>query len=101
MSAETDTLLPQDDALDPQPGRAPERQESEARLPLSRETPPETREHPVPPALAPEGRSGVPGDDTPRRNRSRRALHASLAGLLVALFAGGGYLYWDNANRYE
>jgi membrane fusion protein, multidrug efflux system len=101
MSAETDTLLPQDDALDPQPGRAPERQESEARRPLSRETPQETREHPVPPALTPEGRSGVPGDDTPRRNRSRRALHASLAGLLVALFAGGGYLYWDNANRYE
>jgi hypothetical protein len=39
MSSETDTLLPQDDALDPQPGRAPERQSGAAHLRASPQPP--------------------------------------------------------------
>src|SRR5271156_5804320 len=41
------------------------------------------------------------GDDKPRRDKIRRVLRASLAALLLASVAGGGYLYWDTARRFE
>jgi membrane fusion protein, multidrug efflux system len=96
MLAMTDaatTLPPRDD-------RAPARQEREAGRPLSRDIPPETR-RPVPPSSEPERQAETLGDDKPRRNKTRRALRASLAVLLLASVAGGGYLYWDNASHYE
>jgi membrane fusion protein (multidrug efflux system) len=96
----TTTLLPRDDVLDQRPGRIPARQESEAGRPLSRDIPRETG-RPVPPSSEPERQAETLGDDTPRRNKTRRALRASLAALLLASVAGGGYLYWDNARRYE
>jgi membrane fusion protein, multidrug efflux system len=73
--AETDAtpaLLEQDD-------RTPARQE---RRPLSRDIPDEAR-GPV------------------RQNKTRRALRASIAALLLVTVAGGGYLYWNNARHYE
>ena len=103
MLAETDattTLLPRDDVLDPRSERIPARQEREAGRPLSRDIPRETR-RPVPPSSQPERQAETLGDDKPRRNKTRRALHATLAALLLALVAGGGYLYWDSARRYE
>jgi membrane fusion protein (multidrug efflux system) len=36
-----------------------------------------------------------------RQSKARRALRASVAALLLATVASGGYLYWDNANHYE
>ena len=92
MFAETDaatTLLPPDD-------RTPARQEREAGRPLSRET-----RDPVPPSGEPERQAETRGDDKPRRNKTRRAMRASFAALLLASVAGGGYLYWDNGTRYE
>jgi membrane fusion protein (multidrug efflux system) len=103
MAAETDattTLLPPDDALDPRPRRIPARQEREAGRPLSRDIPWET-ERSLPPSGEPERQAETLGQDKPRRNKTRRALRASLAALLLASVAGGGYLYWDNASRYE
>ncbi len=84
MLAETDattTLLPPDD-------RTPARQEREAGRPLLRET-----RDPVPPSGEPERQAETRGDDKPRRNKTRRAMRASLAALLLASVAGGGYLY--------
>jgi membrane fusion protein (multidrug efflux system) len=96
MLAETDattTLLPRDD-------RTPARQEREAERPVSRDIPPETR-GPVPPSTEPERQAETLGDDKPRRSKARRAVRASLAALLLASVAGGGYLYWDSASHYE
>jgi membrane fusion protein (multidrug efflux system) len=87
MLAETDatkTLLPPDD------------RERQAERPLARET-----RSPVPPSAEPEPRAEAHGDDQPRQNKIRRALRFSLAVLLLASVAGGGYLYWDNTNHYE
>ena len=92
MLAETDattTLLPQDD-------RTTARQEREAGRPLSRET-----RAPVPSSSEPERQAKTRGGGKPRRNKTRRALHASFAALLLASVAGGGWLYWDNARHYE
>jgi membrane fusion protein (multidrug efflux system) len=103
MPAETDattTLLPPDDVLDPRPRRIPERQEREAGRPLSRDIPWET-ERSLPPSGEPERQAETLGQDKPRRNKTLRALRASLAALLLASVAGGGYLYWDNASHYE
>jgi membrane fusion protein (multidrug efflux system) len=103
MPAEPDattTLLPRDDVLDPRPERIPARQERDAGRPLSRDIPRESRRS-VPPPSEPERQAETLGDDKPRRNKTRRALRASLAALLLASAAGGGYLYWDNARRYE
>jgi membrane fusion protein (multidrug efflux system) len=90
----TAELLPMDDGPHQPAERAFARQDSEARRP------------PLPPTAptaptAPKGRVGMREDDTPRGTKSRRALYASLAGLLLATVAGGGYLYWDNATHYE
>ena len=38
-------------------------------------------------------------EDKPRRTVNWRRVSA--AALLLATVAGGGYLYWDNAQRYE
>jgi membrane fusion protein, multidrug efflux system len=103
MPAETDattTLLPRDDALDPRPRRIPARQEREAGRPLSRDIPWET-ERSLPPSGELERQAETLGQDKPRRNKTRRALRAFLAALLLASVAGGGYLYWDNASHYE
>ncbi len=92
MLAETDatmTLLPRDD------GTAA-RQERETGRPLSRET-----RDPVSSSTEPERHGETRGDVKPPRHKTRRALRASLAALLLASVAGGGYLYWDNARRYE
>jgi len=103
MLAETDattTLLPRDDVSDPRPERIPARQEREAGRPLSRDIPWETK-GPIPPTGEPNRQAKTHGDDKPRRNKTRRALHASLAALLLASVAGGGYLYWNDVSRYE
>jgi membrane fusion protein (multidrug efflux system) len=92
MLAETDattTLLPRDD------GTAA-RQEREAGRPLSRET-----RDPISSSTEPERHGETRGDVKPPRNKTRRALRVSFAALLLASVAGGGYLYWDNARRYE
>jgi membrane fusion protein (multidrug efflux system) len=92
MLAETEatmTLLPRDD------GTAA-RQERETGRPLSRET-----RDPVSSPTEPERHGETRGDVKPPRNKTPRALRASLAALLLASVAGGGYLYWDNAKRYE
>jgi membrane fusion protein, multidrug efflux system len=62
--------------------RTPARREREEGRPLSRDIPEEARGH-------------------VRPNNARRALRASLATLLLATVAGGGYLYWNNASHYE
>jgi membrane fusion protein (multidrug efflux system) len=62
--------------------------------------PRETKD-PVPSSSEPERQAERRGDDKPRWNKTRRAVRASLAALLLASVAGGGYLYWDNASRYE
>jgi membrane fusion protein, multidrug efflux system len=62
--------------------RTPARREREEGRPLSRDIPEEARGH-------------------VRPNNARRALRASLAALLLATVAGGGYLYWNNASHYE
>ena len=92
MLAETEatmTLLPRDD------GTAA-RQEWESGRPLPRET-----RDPVSSSTEPERHGETRGDVKPPRHKTRRALRASLAALLLASVAGGGYLYWDNAKRYE
>ncbi len=104
MLAETDastTPLPPDAVLDPQPGHTPSRQETKARRPLSREIPPDTAERRARPSNEPERHETTRGDDREPRNKTRRALRASLAALLLASVAGGGYLYWDSASHYE
>jgi membrane fusion protein, multidrug efflux system len=78
MLAETDAapaLLERDD-------RTPARQERPEGRPLSRDIP-EAARGPV------------------RQNKTRRALRASIAALLLVTVAGGGYLYWNNASHYE
>jgi membrane fusion protein (multidrug efflux system) len=55
----------------------------------------------VPSSTEPERQADRRGEGKPRRNKTRRAVRASLAALLFASVAGGGYLYWDNASRYE
>jgi membrane fusion protein (multidrug efflux system) len=105
MLAETDattTPLPRNEVLNPQPGRAPARQDGETGRPLSREPahPQETGERRIRQPSEPE-QQPARGDDKPSRNRTSRALRASLAALLFASVAGGGYLYWDNASHYE
>jgi membrane fusion protein (multidrug efflux system) len=62
--------------------------------------PRETKD-PVPSSSEPERQAERREDDKPRWNKTRRAVRASLAALLLASVAGGGYLYWDNASRYE
>jgi membrane fusion protein, multidrug efflux system len=102
MPAEIDattTLLPRDDLLDPRRERKPAWQEREAGRPLSRDIPPETR-RPSPPS-EPERQVETLGDDKRRRSKTRRAQRASLAALLIASVAGGGYLYWDYAGHFE
>ena len=92
MLAETEatmTLLPRDD------GTAA-RQERESGRPLPRET-----RDPVSSSTEPERHGETRGDVKPPRNKTRRALRVPLAALLLASVAGGGYLYWDNARRYE
>jgi membrane fusion protein (multidrug efflux system) len=104
MLAETDattTPPPPDAVLDPQPGHAPSRQETKARRPLSRENLPDTAERRAPPPNEPERHETTRGEDQELRNKTHRALRASLAMLLLASVAGGGYLYWDNASHYE
>src|SRR5260370_28053325 len=103
MAAETEattTLLPRDDVLDPRPRRIPARQERKAARRLWRAIPWET-ERSLPASGEPERQAETLGQDKPRRNKTRRALRASLAALLLASVAGGGYLYWDNASHYE
>jgi membrane fusion protein, multidrug efflux system len=97
----TATLHPPDDVPDLQPERAPARKEREARRPLSREIPPETTEHPVLLSSDPGRQAKTRRDHQPRRNKTRRALSASLAALLLGSVAGGGYLYWDYAEHFE
>jgi membrane fusion protein, multidrug efflux system len=41
------------------------------------------------------------GDGKQSQGKSRRRLRSVLAALLVASLAGGGYLYWDTARRFE
>src|SRR5580698_7015875 len=104
MLAETDattTPPPPDAVLYPQPGHAPSRQETKARRPLSRENLPDTAERRAPPPNEPERHETTRGEDQEPRNKTHRALRASLAMLLLASVAGGGYLYWDNASHYE
>jgi membrane fusion protein (multidrug efflux system) len=55
------------------------------------------RETKAPSSIAPN----TCGDDKPRRDKIRRVLRGSLAALLLASVASGGYLYWDNARRFE
>ena len=56
---------------------------------------------PLPASSAPDRREKMRGDDRERRNKTRRAVRLSLAALLLASVAGGGWLYWDNARHYE
>jgi membrane fusion protein (multidrug efflux system) len=87
------TVLSRDDAI-------PVRQEKETGRPLPREIPWETR-GPLPAPGEPERQAKARGDDRQRPNRTRHALRATLAALLLASVTGGGYLYWDNAKHYE
>ena len=73
--------------------------EGEVSRPLSRDIPRETRERPAPAAQA--GYAATGKADAPRKGASRRPLALSLGALLLASVAGGGYLYWDNANHFE
>jgi membrane fusion protein, multidrug efflux system len=104
MLAETDataTPLPHDGSLDLPPGGAPAGQETRARRPLARELPQETEDRRVPPPSEPDRQAKTRADDKLHPNKTLRALRASLAALLLASVAGGGYLYWDNASHYE
>jgi membrane fusion protein (multidrug efflux system) len=65
-------------------------------LPLSRDF---LRESKAPPWSELEPKTRV--DDNPHRNKLRHVLRASLAALLLTSVAGGGYLYWDSARRFE
>ena len=56
---------------------------------------------PLPASSAPDRPEKMRGDDRERRNKTRRAVRLSLAALLLASVAGGGWLYWDNARHYE
>ena len=69
----------------PQDGGTPTRQEKHAKPPLSRETGDR-----LPSSSEPERRAKTFGDGKLRRHKTRRALHASLATLLLAS-VGGGY----------
>jgi membrane fusion protein (multidrug efflux system) len=68
--------------------------------PLTRDSPRETNERPVPPPKR-EEHAGADKEDMPRDGRFRRPLALSLGVLLLASVAGGGYLYWDNASHFE
>jgi membrane fusion protein, multidrug efflux system len=84
--------------LDELPNRQPD--EREVRGPRSRDVPAETKERRVPSPQEPAGEAGTQEARSPGR-RKRRAPRASLGALLLALAAGGGYLYWDNARHFE
>src|SRR5260221_8439083 len=99
-SARTGGFLPDDGALD-QPERVFAEHDDEVRRPLSRDIPPEIKERPAPQQSEPDRQAGTYRDDKPPRSTFRRVLHVSLGALLLASAAGGGYLYWDNAPRFE
>jgi membrane fusion protein, multidrug efflux system len=67
--------------------------------PLSRDIPRETIERLAPPVR--DGRAATEKGDKPGKSRPRRPLALSLAALLLASVAGGGYLYWDNTSHFE
>ena len=76
------------------------RNNDEVSRPVAREMPAlEQNALPEPPNQD-GGATSSPGDGS-RANRPRRPLRASLAALLLASVAGGGYLYWDSASHYE
>jgi membrane fusion protein (multidrug efflux system) len=91
----TQTQLPRNKALDPRSRPTPTRQERETSPPLSRDIPRKADKPDVPPPGEAEQKA------TPRRSNIRLALRASLAALLLATVAAGGYIYWDNAAHYE
>ncbi len=80
--------------------RMPARQEIEAERPPVQDFPREIKAL-DPLSREPERPASAGGDDKPRRDKTRRSLRASVAALLLATIAGGGYLYWDNARRFE
>ena len=86
----TTTLVPSD-------GKAAGRSLIEAGRSLLREQ--RKTKDAIPPLSAPD--ADAPADDKPRRTGNRNVLRASLAALLLASVAAGGYLYWDNARRFE
>ncbi|HTW28130.1 MAG TPA: HlyD family secretion protein [Acetobacteraceae bacterium] len=98
---QTAEFPPSDDGLAPQSGRLRAEHGNEVKRPLPRDVPPETKQRPARPLSEPGRDAGTRGDGTTRRNKSRRALRASLAALLLVPVAGASYLYWDNARHYE
>ena len=98
--ARTDGSLALDDLLERSPDRGFARYRGEVSTPLSRDVPQETVERPTPPPRQ-DGPTATDTADKPRRGKGRRPLRLSLAALLLASVAGGGYLYLDNANHYE
>jgi membrane fusion protein, multidrug efflux system len=75
------------------------RHEDAVSRPLSRDIPRETIERLAPPVR--DGRAATEKGDKPGKSRPRRPLALSLAALLLASVAGGGYLYWDNTSHFE
>jgi membrane fusion protein, multidrug efflux system len=67
--------------------------------PLSRDIPRETRERLALPAEV--GYAATGKEDTPHKGAPRRLLALSLAALLLASVASGGYVYWDNTSHFE
>ncbi|MCL2429897.1 MAG: biotin/lipoyl-binding protein, partial [Alphaproteobacteria bacterium] len=67
--------------------------------PLARDIPRETTDRPTRPAD--DGHAAAKQGVVPRKGKSRRPLALSLAALLLASVAGGGYVYWENANHFE
>ena len=98
---QTAEFPPSDDGLAPQSGRLRAEHGNEVKRPLPRDIPPETKQRLPRPLSEPGREAGTRGDGTTRRNKSRRALRASLAALLLVPVAGASYLYWDNARHYE
>jgi membrane fusion protein (multidrug efflux system) len=99
-SGRTTGFPPEDDVLERRSEREFAERDSEVYRPLLRDTPPEMKERrdalPQKPAVEAGTHEGKP-----RRGRKRRALHASLAALLLTSVAGGGYLYGDNSEHFE
>ncbi len=89
------------DGILSQPGRVFAERDNAVTRPLSWEIPPEIEDRPARPASEPGPRPRAEGDDRRPRSPFRHLLPASFGALLLALVAGGGYLYWDNALHFE
>ena len=92
----TAEILPEHEARDPQSEAVFEEHDGKVRS-----APPEMKARLVPPPVESQRQAQTQGDGKPRRRRFRRALQLSLGAFLFASVASGGYLYWDDAARFE